>query len=86
MNTIRSCMKESVLIPVMSLFFKAFYVLVNGLMEFLWQQNILVVLGEHQQHNIAAMALWLLIPWLPNTRKNNYDRLNGRINIDQGIN
>ena len=27
-------MKESVLIPVMSLFFKAFYVLVNGLMEF----------------------------------------------------
>ena len=38
-------MKESVLIPVMSLFFKAFYVLVNGLMEFLWQQNILVVLG-----------------------------------------
>ena len=28
-------MKESVLIPVMSLFFKAFYVLVNGLMEFL---------------------------------------------------
>ena len=79
-------MKESVLIHVMSLFFKAFYVLVNGLMEFLWQQNILVVLGEHQQHNIAAMALWLLIPWLPITRKNNYDRLNGRINIDQGIN